>query len=105
VAKTKIQVRELQIWADRFLSSPEYRLNLKERILAGEAQAIELALYHYAYGKPKEELKVSGGGDGVFILNIGGVEIVRRELQDGEIIDTTGGVLPEKTEELADAHD
>jgi len=25
--------------------------------------------------------------------------------QDGEIIETTGGVLPEKTEELADAHD
>jgi len=44
VAKTKIQVRELQVWADRFLASAEYRLNLKERILAGEGQLKDLDL-------------------------------------------------------------
>jgi hypothetical protein len=36
------------------LESPEYRRNLRKRLIQGMAFSIELLAYHYAYGKPKD---------------------------------------------------
>ena len=48
--------REIKEYAQFFLTRPDYILNIEERIFAGEASNIELALYHYAYGKPVERV-------------------------------------------------
>jgi hypothetical protein len=41
--------------ARKFLSSPEYQRSLKTRLLAGDAPQIEVLLWHYGYGKPREQ--------------------------------------------------
>jgi hypothetical protein len=41
-----------------FLSTPEYRHNLKKRILAGEANHMEILGYHYAFGTPGKKAVV-----------------------------------------------
>jgi hypothetical protein len=40
----------------RLLEDPTYRKALKERLRSGEAQALEILFYQYAYGKPKAQL-------------------------------------------------
>jgi hypothetical protein len=45
---------EIQEFCRRFISSPRYREKLKERIEAGQAQQMEVLIWHYAYGKPRE---------------------------------------------------
>jgi len=41
--------------ARKFISSAKYRKSLKQRILDGHAQQLEIVLWHYAYGKPREQ--------------------------------------------------
>lgn len=56
-----------------FLMSDEYRSNLKSRVLAGEAQALEIRLHDQAFGKPKETTAIEGGGGGFNIVLMGPV--------------------------------
>ncbi len=55
--KTTIEVKEL---AQSLIENPEYRRNLMERITAGEAPQMEVLMWFYAYGKPKERVEHSG---------------------------------------------
>ena len=41
-----------------FLSTSEYRHNLKKRILAGEANHMEILGHHYAFGNPRKKVVV-----------------------------------------------
>jgi hypothetical protein len=52
--------REIKTFAMRFLSSPDYVANAKARVLEGDAAHLEVLWHHYAYGKPKESLQISG---------------------------------------------
>jgi hypothetical protein len=57
--KATREVREL---ARRLVEDPEYQLKLKARLDAGQASALELLLWHYAYGKPKEAVELTAIG-------------------------------------------
>lgn len=65
--KTSIEVREL---AREFVADPAYRRSLRQRVIQGRAQHIETLLWHYAFGKPKEQVEPSGGPV-KFTLNLG----------------------------------
>ena len=54
----KVERAEIKIMARAFLGQPDYRRCLLQRINAGEAQHIELLLWHYAYGKPVERQEI-----------------------------------------------
>lgn len=56
VAKTTKAIRE---FAQSVLEDEQYRKNLRARASAGELGALEVTLYHYAYGKPKETMDVT----------------------------------------------
>lgn len=96
---TKVEFKEAQVFWDQFFSSGEYRDNLKARILEGRAVHMETLLMQMAYGKPKETIALQGGGDGTFILVIGGVEHRRQVLDDGTVIEADGQVIEEEREE------
>jgi len=55
--KATLAVRTL---AHRLLSNREYRHNLRERLRAGTAGHLEVVLWHYAYGKPKDAREHDG---------------------------------------------
>ena len=46
---------EIKDFGRAIIEDPVYREKLKQRIEAGEAPQIEALLYHYAYGRPKQE--------------------------------------------------
>ena len=98
---TKIQAKEQQLYWDRFFTSEEYRNSLKDRMLNGKAGHMEVLLHHVVYGKPRETLELSGGGDGTFILIIGDREIKKQLTNGGEIIDAPA--LVEHSDEPAHA--
>lgn len=52
--------REIKDFAARFLSSSDYLASAKARVLSGEAPHLETLWHHYAYGKPKDSLQISG---------------------------------------------
>ena len=55
--KATVEIRE----ASRTLvEDPEYRASLRQRLKRGQAPHMETLLHHYAYGKPREGLDVSG---------------------------------------------
>lgn len=57
--KTTRQVREI---AQRLVEDPKYVASLVRRLGAGKiAPAVEVMLWHYAYGKPKDTVRVEGG--------------------------------------------
>jgi hypothetical protein len=47
--------REIRRLAQELLTDPGYLKSLQERLQAGTAGRIEELLYHYAWGKPKED--------------------------------------------------
>lgn len=51
---------ELKDWGKRVLESDRYREELEQRLIYGQAQPIEIQLYHYVYGKPKETVQHQG---------------------------------------------
>jgi hypothetical protein len=55
--KNTVDAREM---ATRFLGDSVYQTNLLKRLRAGKAPHLEPLLYHYAYGKPVDRLKVEG---------------------------------------------
>jgi hypothetical protein len=50
---------EAKALARGLLNDPTYRKNLHARLRAGEAGAMEVLLWHYAWGKPRETLELS----------------------------------------------
>ena len=96
---TKVEFKEAQVFWDRFFSSDHYRNNLMARILDGRAVHMETLLMQMTYGKPKETIALRGGGDGTFILVIGGVEHRRQVLDDGTVIEADGQVIEEERED------
>jgi hypothetical protein len=55
--KATVEVRDA---ARALVEDEAYRERLRARLLAGEAGHIETLLWHYAYGKPKDELELLG---------------------------------------------
>ena len=53
---------EMKARVAEFLSSGPYWDRVKVRIAAGVAAGLEIELWHYAYGKPKETVKLEGEG-------------------------------------------
>ena len=54
--KVTVEIKEL---ARRMLTDPEYLQALKVRLKRGTAQAVEVQLYQFAYGKPKETIDMN----------------------------------------------
>ena len=54
--KTTAIVRD---FARSILEDEAYRKNVKKRAIAGDLGALEVTLYHYAYGKPKETVDMN----------------------------------------------
>lgn len=50
---------EIKDVARSLLEDPVYQAKLKQRLRDGKAPQIEQLLYHYAYGKPTDNLKVA----------------------------------------------
>lgn len=62
LSDTTIEIRD---FARSFLTSAEYRDNLKQRILNGDAPKIEELLHHYGFGKPKETFELGPNAEAV----------------------------------------
>lgn len=52
--------REIQEFSGAMLDDQEYRAALKLRLKEGKAQHVEVLLFHYRYGKPKDTLTLEG---------------------------------------------
>lgn len=48
--------RDIKNLSAKLLNDPAYLEALKVRLRRGTAAAVEVQLYHYAYGRPKEEI-------------------------------------------------
>jgi len=56
---------EVRAVAQAIVEDPEYRRNLLARVRKGKAApAVESLLWHYAYGKPKDTVELSGTDGG-----------------------------------------
>jgi len=49
--KATVEIKE---FAQSILEDPLYQKRLRNRVIQGNAPQIEVLLFHYAYGKPKE---------------------------------------------------
>ena len=56
--KATVEIKE---FARSILADPVYQTKLKQRLRDGDAPQLEVLMYHYAYGKPTETIKHSGG--------------------------------------------
>ena len=54
--KVTVEVKQL---AKRLVSDKTYQRNLQKRLRAGDAGAMEVMLWHYSYGKPKESIDLN----------------------------------------------
>ena len=65
--------QEVKAIATRIVQDPRYLERLQNRIDRGEAGSVEVLLWHYAYGKPKERVELTGQNNGPlrFTLNLG----------------------------------
>jgi hypothetical protein len=53
--------REIKAVANRLLTDRDYMTSLRLRLRSGEiAPAVEVLLYHYAYGQPTKKVELSG---------------------------------------------
>ena len=51
---------ELKAFTDSLLADPNYQKNVIARVMAGEADHIERFMWEHRFGKPKEQIEVSG---------------------------------------------
>ncbi len=51
--------REIKEAARALVEDPDYVANLTRRLKAGTAPHMETLLFHYAYGKPRDEIGVA----------------------------------------------
>lgn len=54
VNKANFEAREV---ARKLVGDPQYRKSLLDRLRKGNAGSLEVTLWHYAYGKPKETVE------------------------------------------------
>ena len=54
--KATIEIKE---FARGILEDPIYQKGLRDRVIQGKAPQIEILLFHYAYGKPAYDRKLS----------------------------------------------
>ena len=67
------QTLEAEAFARGIVESSAYRASLEARVEAGSLPpGVETMLWHYAYGKPKESLEVSGDADAPLRVIFGG---------------------------------
>lgn len=52
------RTREVQALAERLVTSKAYLRNLEKRLVKGKAPHMEITLFHYAFGKPRDVLKI-----------------------------------------------
>lgn len=52
---------DVRALARGFIDDPGYRDKLAARVAAGEAPHMETLLWHYGYGKPKDQVEITGG--------------------------------------------
>lgn len=57
--KRTLEVREV---CNRLIDDIEYRENLRRRLLAGSAGAMEVLVWHYAKGKPVDRIETGTKG-------------------------------------------
>lgn len=69
-----------EFWGE-FFKSEDYRVSLQSRIVRGEAQQMERYIAEMVYGKPKEQIELSGGPV-KFTLNLGDYGNGRRDAHD-----------------------
>lgn len=54
------RTREVKALAERLVTDPVYLKNLEKRLKAGRAPHMEITLFHYAFGKPRDIVKLEG---------------------------------------------
>jgi hypothetical protein len=67
------------------LTDPEYLDLLAKRLKVGKAPHMETLLCHYAFGKPKESIEVSG-------LNLTALQLILLESRNGANRDDTDAI-------------
>lgn len=60
--------RDMKDFATRCLTDAAYVAALKRRLIRGTAGAVEIRLYDYAYGKPKETHELTGAEGGPLVI-------------------------------------
>lgn len=55
---------EIRQLARNLLEDKFYRRSLRRRLIDGRLGALEVVLWHYAYGKPKEPIEMGGTEEG-----------------------------------------
>jgi hypothetical protein len=78
--------------AQELLSRPEYLEKLKKRIDAGQAPGVEILLYHYAWGRPKETTKLEDETRRPFQIVLRGP--LRDPLEEPEAVEQAEPKLP-----------
>ncbi len=59
---------EIKQAARAIVEDPAYKASLIQRVTRGKAPHMETLLFHYAYGKPVEQLEVGGIGGGGLVV-------------------------------------
>lgn len=65
---------EVRLIAERLLTDPRYVENLQSRLIAGDAGPMEVLLWHYWKGKPKDTVEHQGEVGISFTLDLSGSE-------------------------------
>ena len=60
--------RDVAVAYEKILTDPDYRASLRRRLIRGTAGAMEIAMHHYVYGKPKETTEVTGADGGPLFI-------------------------------------
>ncbi len=63
---------EIKDFSRSILEDTSYQTKLRQRIIDGDAPQIEQLLYHYGYGRPKNELEVNRRSIHVIVDRSGG---------------------------------
>jgi hypothetical protein len=83
--------------AQRMISDPAYVIALNKRMRKGTAGAIELLIWHYAYGKPVETTRLIGSSGGAVQIKVVHEHHEDAKPIDAQVIDTqqvTGNTVP-----------
>ena len=58
---------EIRAAARSLVDDPEYRSSLRSRLISVKAGPVEVLLFYYAYGKPKETVEQTGEQRTIFV--------------------------------------
>jgi hypothetical protein len=74
--KVTLEIRDA---ARAIVEDDAYVESLKRRVIAGRAPHMETLLFHYAYGKPKDQVEVSGAAGAVTVVRFVDVSSARAQ--------------------------